>query len=181
MATAALSTRTIKPATWLRAGIVGGVIAGIAFAMFEMIAAAVLNGGDAFFMPLRMIGAIAVGKSALDPTSSLVTAGGAGLVVHMALSMMYGVAVAAVLSLVPALSRSAISIVVVASLAGFGLWITNFFVLAGVFGWQWFPDGQNVAVQLVAHTAMFGSVLGLTLDRLVFRSSRYGSSSPRCR
>ncbi len=172
MATATLTARTASPVAWIRAGLVGGVIAGITFAMFEMIMAVVLGGAAAFFMPLRMIGAIAVGMSALDPTSSLLTAGGAGLVIHMALSMTYGVAVAAVLAYVPTLSRSTASTVAVASLAGFGLWIVNFFVLAGIFGWTWFPDTQNIAVQFVAHTVMFGSVLGLTLDRLAFRSSR---------
>ncbi|HVA87996.1 MAG TPA: hypothetical protein VNF73_16945 [Candidatus Saccharimonadales bacterium] len=169
MSTATFTDRRIATGTWIRYGIVGGIVGGIVFAMFEMIMAVVLNGGDAFFMPLRMIGAIALGKSALDPTSSLLTSGGAGLVVHMALSMMYGVVVAGVLALVPSLSRSTVAVLVLASLAGFGLWIMNFFVLAGVFGWTWFPDSQNVAVQFVAHTFMYGSVLGLVLDRFAFR------------
>lgn len=172
MTTATLTATSTRPATWIRAGVVGGAIAGMVFAMFEMVMAVVLNGGDAFFMPLRMIGAIALGTPALDPASSLVTAGGAGLVVHMALSMMYGVGVAALISAVPSLRRSLGSVVAVASAAGLGLWIVNFFLLANVFGWRWFPDGQNVIVQVVAHTMMFGSVLGLGLDRLAFRSSR---------
>ena len=172
MTTTTLSTQRIATGTWIRAGLIGGIVAGIAFAMFEMIMAVVLNGSEAFFMPLRMIGAIAVGKSALDPATSLVTAGGAGLVVHMALSMMYGVGVAALLALVPALSRTRTSTVAVASAAGFGLWILNFFILAGVFGWTWFPDTQNIAVQFVAHTVMFGTVLGLVIDRLAFHGSR---------
>jgi hypothetical protein len=171
-ATAATTARTTTSTAWIRAGLVGGVIAAIVFAMFEMVMAAVLNGPDAFFMPLRMIGAIGLGMSALDPTSSLVTAGAAGLVIHMVLSMMYGIAVAAVLAYVPALSRTTASTVAVASVAGFGLWILNFFILAQVFGWTWFPDTQNVAVQFVAHTFMFGSVLGLVIDRLAFRRSR---------
>ena len=45
-------------------------------------------------------------------------------------------------------------------------------MLAHAFGWAWFPDGQNVAVQLVAHTFMFGSSLGLLLNRLAFRNAR---------
>lgn len=173
MSTATMSnTTTIAASTWVRAGLVGGIIAGIVFAMFEMIMAAVLNGTEAFFVPLRMIGAIGLGTSALDPTGSLLTAGGAGLVIHMALSMMYGVAVAAVLARVPALSRTTTSTVAVASAAGFGLWVFNFFVLARIFGWTWFPDTQNIAVQFIAHTVMFGSVLGLVIDRLAFRAAR---------
>jgi hypothetical protein len=171
MTTATLGERTIPTATWVRAGIIGGSVAGIVFAMFEMIMAAVLNGGDAFFMPLRMIGAIGIGTSALDPATSLLTAGAAGLVIHMILSMMYGVVTAGALATIRSLSRSTTSILVVASLAGFALWILNFFVLAGAFGWNWFPDTQNVAVQFVAHTFMFGTVLGIVLDRLAFRTS----------
>ena len=175
MATTTLTstrTGTARASIWLRAGLIGGVIAGIAFAMFEMVMAAVLNGPDAFFMPLRMIGAIALGMSALDPSSSLLTAGAAGLLVHMALSMMYGVAVAAVIASVPGLNRSTAAVIATAAIAGFGLWIANFFILAGAFGWSWFPDSQNVAVQAVAHTVMFGMILGLTLDRLAFRAGR---------
>ncbi len=164
--------RTASTATWVRTGLIGGAVAGIVFAMFEMMAAAVLNGTGAFFMPLRMIGAIGLGASALDPSSSLVTAGAVGLVIHMALSMMYGVAVAAVISTLPALRRSAAATVGIASAAGFGLWIVNFFLLASLFGWSWFPDGQNVAVQVVAHTVMFGTVLGLILSRFAFRTAR---------
>ena len=161
-----------QPGTWVRTGLIGGVVAGIVFAMFEMMAAAVLNGPSAFFMPLRMIGAIALDASALDPASSLLSAGAAGLVVHMVLSMMYGVAVAAVLALVPSLSRSTGAVVATAGAAGFGLWILNFFLLAGALGWSWFPNGQNVAVQVVAHTMMFGGVLGLLLDRFAFSRAR---------
>ena len=173
MSTATVNaTTTTATSTSVRAGLVGGIIAGIVFAMFEMIMAVVLNGTEAFFMPLRMIGAIGIGTSALDPAGSLLTAGAAGLVIHMALSMMYGIAVAAVLALVPSLSRTTTSTISVASIAGFGLWILNFFILAGIFGWTWFPDTQNVAVQFVAHTFMFGSVLGLVIDRLAFRAAR---------
>lgn len=164
--------RRIDVGAWLRYGIVGGVIAGITFAMFEMIMAAVLDGGDAFFMPLRMIGGIGLGEQALDPgRTSLLTAGGAGLVIHMILSMMYGVVVAAVLSLIPQLSASRAAVLISASVAGFALWIVNFYVLAQVFGWTWFPN-TNAAVQFVGHTFLYGSVLGLVLDRTYFQRGR---------
>ncbi len=173
MSTSILTARsTATPTTWARAGLLGGLAAGIVFAMFEMLMALLLNGSGAVFMPLRMIGAIALGSSALMPSSSLLTAGGAGLVIHMLLSMLYGLVVAGVLALAPSLSRTRVSTVVAASVAGFGLWILNFFILAGLFGWSWFPDSQNVVVQFVAHTVMFGSVLGLVVDRLAFRGSR---------
>jgi len=172
MTTLTGTERRIDVGAWLRYGILGGVIAGISLAMFEMIMAAVLDGGDAFFMPLRMIGGIGLGKQALDPGTSLLTAGGAGLVIHMILSMMYGVVVAAVLSLIPQLSASRAAVLISASVAGFALWIVNFYVLAQVFGWTWFPNNTNAAVQFVGHTFLYGSVLGLVLDRTYFQPAR---------
>ncbi len=152
---------------WVKHGIIGGILAGIAFAMFEMVMAVVQMGADAFFMPLRMIGGMALGPQALDPGTSLVTAGGAGLVVHMMLSAMYGAGVAGVAWAVPTLRSSTVSLVVWASLAGFVLWIVNFYVIAPVAGWRWFPDGTDPVVQFVAHTFLYGSLLGLYLDRTV--------------
>jgi hypothetical protein len=169
MITASRTERSVAAQAWIRAGIIGGVVAGIVFAVFEMIMAVVLSGGEAFFMPLRMIGGIALGPAALDPSTPLLIAGGVGILIHMALSMVYGLAVAGALATIRALSRSTASILVVASLAGFALWIVNFFVLARIFGWNWFPDTQNEVVQFVAHTFMFGTTLGLVLDRLAFR------------
>ena len=150
---------------WVKQGAVGGVIAGIVFAMFEMIMAAVLSGADAFFMPLRMIGAIVLGMKALDPGYSLVTAGMVGLMVHMMLSIMFGIIFAALVAYVPGLANSSLILIVAASVYGFALWIVNFYVIAHAASWLWFPDKTNVAVQFVAHTIMFGTVLGLFLDR----------------
>ena len=172
MTTLAGTERRVEFGAWLRYGIPAGIAAGIVFAMFEMIMAAVLDGGDAFFMPLRMIGGIGLGKTALDPATSLLTAGGAGLVIHMILSMMYGVVVAAALSLVPQLSASRTAVLVSASVAGFALWILNFYVFAQAFGWTWFPNNTNAAVQVFAHTFFFGAVLGYVLDRTYLQRLR---------
>lgn len=161
-----LSVAQARSNGWIISGAIAGVVAGITFAMFEMVMAAVLNGADAFFMPLRMIGAIGLGASALDPATSLVAAGGAGLVIHMALSMMYGVAIALVLRVVPSLARTTTSVLAVSSAAGFALWVVNFHVLARALGWPWFPDGTNAVVQILAHAVFFGTVLGLGLIRL---------------
>ncbi len=165
MATTTFDRARSEPSHWLRYGIAGGIVAGIVFAMFEMMMALVLNGSAAFFMPLRMIGGIALGQSALMPGTSLLSAGGTGLVIHMVLSMMFGVILAAVIASVPQLARSWGTIVASASVAGFLLWIVNFYLLANLFGWTWFPDNTNAAVQFVAHTFFFGSVLGLILAR----------------
>lgn len=163
MSSTTLAATRSRSLGWLLAGVVAGMFAGIVFAMFEMVMAAVMNGADAFFMPLRMISAIGLGTTALDPSSSLLTAAAAGLVIHMVLSMVYGVGVAALLRFVPSLARSTGSILAVASAAGFLLWTVNFHLLARALGWPWFPEGTNAAVQIVAHTVFFGTVLGIGL------------------
>lgn len=166
MADSTLSVTRTRSNTWIITSAVAGAVAGIVFAMFEMIMAAVTNGADAFFMPLRMIGGIGLGATALDPSTSLLVAGGTGIVIHMALSMMYGVAVAVVLRAVPPLARTSASVLAISSAAGFALWVVNFHVLARVLGWPWFPEGTNAVVQIVAHTVFFGTVLGIGLIRL---------------
>lgn len=116
-----------------------------------------------------MIGGIGLGQEAMDPGTSLLTAGGAGLVIHMLLSMVYGVVIVAALSLVPRLSASRTAVLLSTSAAGFLLWVVNFYGVAPIFGWAWFPNDTNPVVQIVAHTVFFGTVLGLVLDRTHFR------------
>ena len=119
---------------WLLHGIIGGVIAGIVFAMFEMVMAVVQLGSESFFMPLRMIGGIALGERALEPATSLVVAGGAGLAVHMMMSALYGATIAMVAAVVPQLRARTAWLVLWASVAGFALWIVNFYVIAPIAG-----------------------------------------------
>lgn len=106
---------------WIRNGLIGGIVAGIVFAAFEMAVAAILDGMAAIFMPLRMIGAMALGPDALDAAYSLVTAAAGGVAVHMVLSMIYGVAIAGAARYVPVLAASPAVLLVWASIAGLDL------------------------------------------------------------
>jgi hypothetical protein len=78
--------------------------------MLEMVMAALLSGSGASFVPLRTIGALGLDKTARDPATSLVAAGRVGLAIHMVRAMMYGVAIAAVLGLIPAVSSTRTSV-----------------------------------------------------------------------
>jgi hypothetical protein len=152
------------PATrsWVIAGLVGGIIAGIVFAMFEMIVAAIM--GDGFFAPLMMIGAIVLGQGALpmpEPTIGLSTIVPVGIAVHMVLSMLYGVVFGAVASSVDFLRNNRWALIGVATVFGFALWIVNFYVVAPVL-FPWFGMA-NPVVQFFAHTFFFGTALGLVL------------------
>lgn len=159
------ATRTEMPISgWVKLGLIGGIFAGLVFAMFEMVMAAVLNGADAFFAPLRMIGAMVLGQQALQADYSLIAAAAAGVGVHMVLSMMFGLAVAAATRYVPALSSSSTRLLAWTSVAGLGLWVMNFYVIAPIAGWNWFPDNTNALVQFFAHTFFFGTSLGIYLN-----------------
>ena len=166
MATASMTGVHPDTGRWAKRGMVGGIVAGITFAMFEMVMVALMNGADAFFMPLRMIGAMVLGSEALAPGYSLATAALAGAVVHMVMSGIFGMTFGLIASLVPALARSRGALVVAASLFGLILWLVDFYVIAPAAGWDWFPNGTNETVQFLAHTVFFGTVLGLYLDRV---------------
>ncbi len=137
----------------LRQGAFGGIIAGLVFAAYEMIAAAAMMGMEAFFMPLRMIGAIVLGTAALDPSYSIWVAGLAGLVVHVVLAVIYG----AVFAMIFGGFRSAADIAIGAAY-GFALWLINFYLIAPA-AFPWFTEA-NAMVQFTAHTFFFGAVLG---------------------
>jgi hypothetical protein len=154
---------------WVKEGAIGGVIAGAIFAMFEMVIAAILDGGSAFWNPLRMIGAMVLGDDALMSSYSLWKAALTGIVLHMMLSLAFGVVFGLVVSAVPALARTSGTLIASAGLYGLVLWLVNFYVIAPVAGWDWFPDKTNETVQFVAHVGFFGIVLGWIVDRLIAR------------
>ena len=151
----------------IKFGALGGLIAGIVFALFEMIVAALMMGGGAFWMPLRMIGAIVLGQQAIEPTYNLAIAAIVGAIVHMVLSIVFGIIFGVIVALAPGLAESAGTLVVAASVYGFALWLINFYVLARIGGWSWFPGQTNVVEQFIAHTFFYGTVLGWMLERTV--------------
>ncbi len=64
----------------------------------------------------------------------------------------------------PGLRRSAVWLVGAATAYGLLLWLVNFYLIARVAGWDWFPDGADQFWQgFIAHTFVFGSLLGIYL------------------
>lgn len=155
---------------WVTWGAVLGVVAGVVFAMFEMVAAWAL--GDGFWMPLRMIGAIVLGDGALEASYSLAGAALAGAALHMMLSAVFGAVFGALAALAPALRASRSVLVGAASLYGLALWLVNFYVLAPV-AFEWFQDA-NPVVQFFAHTFFFGALLGAMLAPRVLHGESPG-------
>ena len=138
-----------------------GIIAGLLFAVFEMAATAVLMGVDAVFMPLRMIGAMALGSAALDPSYSLLVAAFAGVVVHLMLSVVF----TAVFAWIASPIASSNGLVIAGGVFGVALWLVNFYLIAPLFGWNWFPERTNAVVQLIAHSVFFGCPVAWMLSR----------------
>jgi hypothetical protein len=149
---------------WILQGVIGGIVGGIIFAMFEMAWGYLQGGFDMGVAPLRMIGGIALGPQALEPSYSLVTAAAAGIVVHMVLSMIYGGAFALGVGLIAPRAGTG-PIVVAGIVVGLALWVVNFFVIGPVAGWKWFADMTDPAIQAIAHGGFFGIPLGLYVAR----------------
>lgn len=159
---------------WILQGAIGGIIAGIIFAAFEMAWGFLQGGLDMGVAPLRMIGGIALGPQALEPGYSVVVAALAGVIVHMALSMLYGAAFAVGVGLL-APAASTLQIVAAAIAVGLGLWVVNFFVVGPFFGWNWFADMTDPTIQAIAHGGFFGVPLGLYVARFRARESATGA------
>ena len=138
-----------------------GFLAGLLFAVFEMIAAALLQGPNSLFIPLRMIGAIVLGPAALEPTYALGVAALTGVLVHLGLSVAFAFVFSAMAS--PAWNRGRLAIAGIAF--GLFLWIMNLYLIAPLAGWSWFPERSNPVVQLVAHAFFFGCPLAWLLAR----------------
>lgn len=155
-------THHVHTGWWVKHGIIGGIVAAIVMMMVEMIIAA-LMGMDAFAPP-RMIAGIALGPSAMQPTTPLMTALVVAMMVHFVLSIIYGLIFAAIVANVQALQSSA---VVIGAATAFGLllWLLNFYVIAPPAGWVWFPTMANPIQQFLSDTFAFGTVLGVYLER----------------
>jgi hypothetical protein len=164
---------------WAQHGLIAGALAGIAFALFEMVVAAWTHGPAAFFTPLRMIGATVLGRGALDPSYSLLVASLAGAIVHLLFSALFGLVFALIAWRFPRLAEVPGSLLLSATVYGLVLWGVNFYVIAPWAGWEWLPTQSVRWVQFLGHTFAFGTVLGLYLDWVVGRPPRDAARCPR--
>jgi hypothetical protein len=75
MTVAGMTRARPRVTDWIKHGLIGGILAGIVFAVFEMVVAAAMHGPDALFMPLRPEAAPSAQKTTIGspPTSSLTT------------------------------------------------------------------------------------------------------------
>jgi hypothetical protein len=151
--------RTGVDSGWaIKHGLIGGFIAGIIFAMGEMIEAWVVKGNP--ILPMHMIAGIPLQQEPMkiDPTTAIIV----GMIAHMLYSMVVGVIVAFIIAAVPALRTSAVVTVVFTIVLGFLAWPLNFFIIAPLINAPWMPRDTNPVMQAI-WDALFGLVLGLYL------------------
>lgn len=112
-------------------GIVGGVVAGIVFAIAEMLITVALGGP--ILAPLALISTIVLGMQALAPAFPLITAVIVGLVVHVVTSAIFGVIFVYLLALANQLAAPASLLLLYGAIYGLALWIVNFFIIGALF------------------------------------------------
>jgi hypothetical protein len=148
----------VQSINW-NAAIKASIIAGFVFLILELALVATV-GGESIWGPVRMIGAIVLGKDVLPPPAtfdliSLIAA----VVVHFALAIIYGVIFALVAD------RAAWTLGVatgVGLIFGLAIYAVNFYGMTAFF--PWFAMARN-SISIFAHAA-FGLVLGYSYRKL---------------
>lgn len=154
---------------WDRQGLRGGLLAGIGFALIELLLMGALDGQVEVARFLRRIAAMWIGPAALAPDYPFGIVAAVGSVMHLGLSAIFGLIFTWLTeSIVPRLARSPGALLAAATAYGLLLWPVNVYLVAPFVGWEWFAHETAPVVQAAAHLG-YGMVLGLYLYR---RASR---------
>jgi len=150
----------LHPINW-SAAIWSSVIGGLVFAGLEVLMVPLFQGVSPW-APLHMIGAIALGPSAMaSPDSFEPGIIGTAVVVHMALAILYGVVLAFVISRLDTGMATAIG-----AIYGFALYLVNFYVFT-----KWFPWFANARdwISIFTHIVQgaLWAYLYMVLDRRI--------------
>lgn len=135
------------------------LIAGVVFLILELALVAIV-GGESIWGPPRMIGAILLGEEVLPPPATFHPASFlAAIVVHLGLSLIYGV----IFALVAERAAWTLGVSsVIGLLYGLAIYGVNFYGMTAFF--PWFEMARN-GISIFAH-AMFGLVLGYSYRKL---------------
>lgn len=143
---------TYRKPDW-KAGVYAGLIAGVVFLILEIVLVPLFMGGSPWGPP-RMIAAIVMGRDVLPPPATFdVGIVLAAMVVHFALSTVFGLILAGLISLFN-LDSSAGLTFVVGAVFGLLLYYINFYGMTAFF--PWFADARNW-LSLMLHV-VFGVV-----------------------
>lgn len=144
----------------IKKGIIGGLVAGAVFLVFEMLYALIAAGNP--FGPLAMMASIPMQTP--PPQIALGSAILVGLITHAILSIGFGVVATYIINSVEQLRSSTTTLLVATSVFGLVLWLVNFYALSYLLGTPWFATQTNALWQgFIAHTFFFGTALGIYL------------------
>jgi hypothetical protein len=155
---------------WDRQGLRGGLLAGIVFALIELLLMGALDGQVEVARFLRRVAAMWIGPAALAPDYPFAAVAVVGTIMHLGLSALFGLIFTWLTeSIVPRLIRSPGVLLAAATVYGVLLWPLNVYLIAPFVGWEWFADETAPVVQAAAHLG-YGVVLGLYLYRRACRA-----------
>ncbi len=144
-------------------GVVGGLIAGLAFAIADILVAVVFFGAP-FYTPLRVIGTI-INPAAFEASYPPIQASLLGLLVHAFFSAAYGLIFVYLVNLAGLISYPASIQVLLGSLYGLVLWVVNLLIIAPIGLPQYAILGPYVAGFTIAHF-FYGLALGVYVARV---------------
>jgi hypothetical protein len=137
-------------------GITAGLIAGVIFAMMEIVGAVLM--GDPALMPVRMFASVVLGQGAME--GPLGTALLVGTIAHLALSAVFGIIYGLLAARVSDTTRTSFGRqAAIGILFGLAVWFVNFQIIARVL-YPWFL-GAPQFLQAVMHGLFFGLPLAL--------------------
>lgn len=149
------------------AGVIGGAIAGAAYLLAQVSFAAAMRPGAAA-EPLQRIAAMLMGPGTAPPPAEFTfTIFGMALIIHFALSLMFG----RMVSVLAWRFRTSVGILV-GALVGLGLYAVNFGVIAPA-AFPWFSDSLPWAT--MGNHALFGAVAAAVCLALRERSGQGGN------
>jgi hypothetical protein len=152
----------------LSEGIGAGIIAGVIFAMVEILGAAMM--GNPALMPVRMFASVVLGKAAMQgPLGAALVV---GTIAHLALSAVSGIVYGLVSSRFSEATRTSFGRQAgIGVLFGLAVWFVNFQVIAR-FLYPWFL-GSPQFMQALMHGLFFGLPLAL-----IFAASEHRIHAP---
>ncbi len=137
-------------------GITAGLIAGVIFAMMEIVGAAMM--GNPALMPVRMFASVVLGKSAME--GALGTALVVGTIAHLILSAVFGIVYGLISARLSEATRTGFGRQAgLGILFGLAVWFVNFQFIARVL-YPWFLEAPQF-LQALMHGLFFGLPLAL--------------------
>ena len=135
-----------------------GLAAGLSVAVYQYLLVLVLHDMP---VPARLVAAMLLGQDALQRWYSPLTIAVVGLGIHALLSLSFGIAFGALLIRRAEWRASARRLIAAGAFYGAALWWVNFYLIAPLFDWLWFPLRTTPLLQgLIGHAVFFGAVLG---------------------